>query len=118
MHAKTNNGKPEIIDAKQAAGGVDCRENCALSASSAGGDQAQQGPGRAAVPRDNMTVSQTPISAVERKRARRHKIARRLYEQLVAQNPNRVITLRDGGGRVVARHERRPAAEGAPEIAS
>jgi hypothetical protein len=64
-----------------------------------------------------MTVSQTPISAVERKRARRHKIARRLYEQLVAQNPNRVIILRDRAGKVVARHDMRPEQDD-PEIVS
>ena len=28
-----------------------------------------------------------------------------LYEALVAQNPNRVITLCDGAGKVVARHD-------------
>ena len=56
----------------------------------------------------NMTASDTPNSAAERKRARRHKVARRLYEQLVAQNPNRVITLRDSAGKVVARHDLRP----------
>ena len=65
----------------------------------------------------NMTASDTPNSAAERKRARRHKVARRLYEQLVAQNPNRVITLRDGAGRVVARHDLRPEQD-APEIGS
>jgi hypothetical protein len=64
-------------------------------------------------PKGNMTVSQIPKSVVERRLA----IARRLYEQLVAQNPNRVITLRDGIGRVVARHNPRPEQD-APEIAS
>jgi len=56
----------------------------------------------------NMTASDTPNSPAERKRARRHKVARRLYEQLAARNPNRVITLRDGAGKVVARHDLRP----------
>jgi hypothetical protein len=65
----------------------------------------------------NMTASDTPNSPAERKRARRHKVARRLYEQLVVQNPHRVITLRDGVGRVVARHDPRPE-QGDPEIAS
>jgi hypothetical protein len=60
-----------------------------------------------------MTVSETPtfvaafeppLSAAERKR-RRHKVARRLYEALVAQDPNRAITLCDGNGGVVARHD-------------
>jgi hypothetical protein len=48
---------------------------------------------------DNMTASETP-NVEERKRARRHKIARRLYEALVAQDPDRLITLCDrrGGG--------------------
>ena len=64
-----------------------------------------------------MTASDKPNSPAEQKRARRHKVARRLYEQLVAQNPNRVITLRDGFGRVVARHDPRPE-QGDPEIAS
>jgi hypothetical protein len=44
-------------------------------------------------------------------------IARRLYHALVAQDPDRVITLRDGGGRVVARYDPRPE-QGDPEIAS
>jgi hypothetical protein len=56
----------------------------------------------------NMTASDTPNSPAERKRARRHKVARRLYEQLVVQNPNRLITLRDGAGKVVAKHDPRP----------
>jgi hypothetical protein len=64
-----------------------------------------------------MTASDTPNSPADRKRARRHKVARRLYEQLVAQNPNRVITLRDGIGRVVARHDPRPEQDD-PKIAS
>jgi len=54
-----------------------------------------------------MTVSEIP-NAVERKRARRLEIARRLYEALVAQDPNRVITLRDCRGKVVARHDPQP----------
>ena len=61
-----------------------------------------------------MIIPETPNSAEERKRGRRHKVARRLYEQLVAQNPHRVITLRDGVGRVVARHDPR---QDDPEIA-
>jgi hypothetical protein len=54
--------------------------------------------------------------AAERKRAERLKIARRLYQELVAQDPNRLITLRDGFGRAVARHDPRPEQD-APEIA-
>jgi hypothetical protein len=45
--------------------------------------------------------------AAEQKKARRHKIARRLYEELVAQNSDQVITLRDGAGEVVAHHDPR-----------
>jgi hypothetical protein len=60
-----------------------------------------------------MTVPQTPRSLVERRLA----IARRLYQALVAQDPDRVITLCDSGGRVVARHDPRPEQD-APEIAS
>jgi len=63
-----------------------------------------------------MTGSDTPISAAEQKRVRRHKVAGRLYEQLLAQNPNRVIILHDGGGKVVARHDPVPEHD-APEIA-
>jgi hypothetical protein len=55
-----------------------------------------------------MAVSQTPISSAERKRAVRLKIASRVYKALVGKNPDRAITLRDGGGRVVARHDPRP----------
>jgi len=63
-----------------------------------------------------MTASETS-NAEEGKRARRHKVARRLYEALVAQDPDRVITLRDDRGKVVARHDLR-LEEDAPEIAS
>jgi hypothetical protein len=45
-----------------------------------------------------MTVSQKPSSAAERRIA----IARRLYSALVAQQLDRVFTLRDGQGRVLA----------------
>lgn len=43
----------------------------------------------------NMIASGLP-DAQERKRARRLAIARRLYGVLLAQDPNRAITLRDG----------------------
>jgi hypothetical protein len=62
----------------------------------------------------NMIISQTPKSGEERKRG---EVARRLYRALVAQDPDRLITLRDGGGRVVARHDPRPE-QGDPEAAS
>jgi hypothetical protein len=52
-----------------------------------------------------MTVSRTPNSSAERKLTVRLKIAARLYQALVAKNPDRVITLRDGTGRLVARNE-------------
>jgi hypothetical protein len=48
---------------------------------------------------------------------RRHKVARRLYEALVAQDPDGVIILHDDRGRVVARHDSRPE-EDVPEIVS
>ena len=73
--------------------------------------------GFGAVGRANMIISQTPNSAAERKRVARLEVARRLYQALVAQDPDRLITLRDGGGRVVARHDPRPE-QGDPEIAS
>ena len=63
-----------------------------------------------------MTTSETP-NVEERKRARRHKIARRLYEALVAQNPDRLITLCDRRGEVLAHHDPLPEHD-APEIAS
>jgi hypothetical protein len=44
-------------------------------------------------------------------------IARRLYQALVAQNPDRLIMLCDAGGCVLARNERRPK-EDAAEKAS
>jgi hypothetical protein len=62
-----------------------------------------------------MTSSDTQTSAAKRKR--RHKVARRLYEALVAQDPDRVITLCDGRGKVVARHDLR-AEQGDPAIPS
>ena len=64
-------------------------------------------------PKGNMTVSQAPSSAAERRLA----IARRLYQALVAQDPARAITLCDGGGGVVARHDPLPEQRD-PEIAS
>jgi len=63
----------------------------------------------------NMIIPQTPNSAEKRKRVR-FKVARRLYQALVAQDSNRLITLRDGDGRVVARHDPRPEQDD-PEIA-
>jgi hypothetical protein len=58
-------------------------------------------------------MTETPSSVAERRLA----IARRLYQALAAQDPDRILTLRDGGGRVAARHDPRPEQD-APEIAS
>ena len=65
---------------------------------------------------DNMTASERP-NAEERRRARRHSVARRLYESLLAQGPKRAITLCDEAGKVIARHDPLPEHD-APEIAS
>jgi len=48
----------------------------------------------------------TPTSGIDADR-KRLDIARRLYEVLVAQDPDRQITLCDGSGRVLARSDRR-----------
>ena len=55
-----------------------------------------------------MITPQTPNLSEERKCVARLEVARRLYQALVAQDPDRLITLRDGGGRVVALHDPRP----------
>jgi hypothetical protein len=54
-----------------------------------------------------MRISQTPDSAA-RQRQEWLDIAHGLYHALIAQDPNRVITLCDGEGRVVAYHYARP----------
>ena len=54
-----------------------------------------------------MTASET-LNAVKRKHGRRHKVAYRLYEALVAQDPIRAITLCDAAGKVVAHHAPSP----------
>jgi hypothetical protein len=56
----------------------------------------------------NSTVSHTPSIDPERNHAERLEIARRLYQALVAQDPDRAISLCDGGGKVVARHDPPP----------
>ena len=53
-------------------------------------------------PKGKLT-SETPSSVAERRLA----IARRLYSALVAQNPDRKITLSDAGGTLIARHDPR-----------
>jgi hypothetical protein len=51
-------------------------------------------------------TSKTPGSVrADRERAKRLEIARRLFKAFVAQDPERVIILRDGSGRMVARHD-------------
>ena len=57
---------------------------------------------------NNMTVSQTPNSVAEQKRMERLDIARRLYQAMIAHDSDRLIILRDSGGRVVACHDPRP----------
>jgi hypothetical protein len=64
-----------------------------------------------------MIIPQIPNSVEERKRVARLDVAHRLYQALVAQNPDRLITFRDSAGRVVARHDPRPE-QGDPEITS
>jgi hypothetical protein len=51
-----------------------------------------------------MSISYTRDIDAERRRAERLDIAHRLYQALIAQDPNRAITLCDGKGRAVARH--------------
>jgi hypothetical protein len=65
---------------------------------------------------NSVAASDQPLSAADRKR-RRHKVARRLYEALVAQDPDRAITLCDEAGNVLAHHDPLPEHD-APEIAS
>ena len=65
----------------------------------------------------NMTASDTPNSAAEQKRAERLDVARAVYHALAAQDADRVITLCDIRGRLIARHDLRPE-QGDPEIAS
>ena len=61
---------------------------------------------RSPIPKGKMT-SQTPSSLAERRLA----IARRLFNALVAALPNRLLTLRDGRGRVIASSKPDPDAE-------
>ena len=64
-----------------------------------------------------MTASDKPNSAAEQKSAERLDVARTAYDALVKQDANRIITLCDVRGKLIARHDPRPE-EGAPEIAS
>ena len=61
-----------------------------------------------------MTASHTPNSTAERKRTERLDVARTVHQALVAQDADRVITLCDERGRLIARHDPRPED---PEIA-
>jgi hypothetical protein len=54
-----------------------------------------------------MTFSDAPSIDPNRRRSERLEIARKLYEALVAQDPDRVIILCDNDGRVVAQNELR-----------
>jgi hypothetical protein len=54
--------------------------------------------------REQMSISYTRDIDPERRRTERLDIAHRLYQALIAQDPNRAITLCDGEGRAVARH--------------
>jgi hypothetical protein len=53
-------------------------------------------------------TSKSPGSVAGRRLA----IARRIFHALVAQDPNRAITLCDGSGEVVARHDPLPSDDG------
>jgi hypothetical protein len=65
----------------------------------------------------NMTASDTPNSATEQKPAERLDVARTVYHALAVQDADRVITLCDIRGRLIARHDLRPEQDD-PEIAS
>jgi hypothetical protein len=56
--------------------------------------------------RGQMSITHT--LDVNAERAERLDLAHRLYQALIAQDPNRAITLCDGEGRVMARHRPRP----------
>ena len=64
-----------------------------------------------------MTASDTNNSAAEQKRAERLDVARTVYHALAAQDADRVITLCDIRGRLIARHDMRPE-EGTQQSAS
>lgn len=64
-----------------------------------------------------MTASDTPTSAAEQKRAERLDVAQTVYHALAVQDADRVITLCDIRGRLIARHDLRPEQD-APGITS
>jgi hypothetical protein len=55
-----------------------------------------------------MTASDTTSSSAEQKHAERLDVARTVYNALAAQNGDRLITLCDACGRLIARHDLRP----------
>ena len=57
-------------------------------------------------------MSLTPDADTEREHAERPSIALRLFQALIAQDPDRVIILMGGGGRMVARHDPQPEQAG------
>ena len=67
--------------------------------------------------RESQERSRFDARAVSPKRAERLNIARRVYQVLVAQDPDRLITLSDSSCKVVARDDLRPEQDD-PEIAS
>jgi hypothetical protein len=64
-------------------------------------------------PGAHVTASDTPKSAAEQKLD----IARKVYRALAAQDADRVITLCDIQGKLIARHDLRPEKDD-PKIAS
>jgi hypothetical protein len=54
-----------------------------------------------------MSISHTVDNNAECQREERLDLAHRLYQALIAQDPNRAITLCDGEGRLVARYHPR-----------
>ena len=64
-----------------------------------------------------MSAFDKPNSAVEQKSAERLDVAHTVYHALVAQDADRVITLCDVRGKLIARHDPRPE-QGDPEITS
>jgi hypothetical protein len=64
-----------------------------------------------------MTASDTPKSAAEQKHTERLDVARTVYHALAAEDADRVMTLCDIRGRLIARHDLRPE-QGDTEIAS
>ena len=56
----------------------------------------------------NMTPSDTPNSATEQKRGERLDVGRTVYHALADRDADRVITLCDIRGRLIARHDLRP----------